>query len=197
MDRKWTIHRVYAAKTPAYTGGLAQAGLFRLSWLNLVYSTSKTTRQSRKTKTEHKYECSELQTLKFKLDLKTLIKIKLRLLVETAMNVGWTEFQARKRTRMPASADNQWAERRLVTQWRHGCRAMRPSVCNAGDSNAGRSLCVQISRERSYPLTIYWYHSKGNWLRYNCAADSFYIMKLCSRLFVLYCRNCPKDDKFR
>jgi len=28
-------------------------------------------------------------------------------------------------------------------------------------------------------------------------ADSFYIMKLCSRLFVLHCRNCPKDDKFR
>jgi len=22
-------------------------------------------------------------------------------------------------------------------------------------------------------------------------------MKLCSRLFVLYCRNYPKDDKFR
>ena len=32
-------------------------------------------------------------------------------------------------------------------------------------------------------------------MRYNFAADSFYIMKLCSRLFVLYCRNCPKDDK--
>ena len=29
------------------------------------------------------------------------------------------------------------------------------------------------------------------------AADSFYIMKLCSRLLVLYCRNCPTDDKFR
>jgi len=29
------------------------------------------------------------------------------------------------------------------------------------------------------------------------SADSFYIMKLCSRLFVLYFRNCPKDDKFR
>jgi len=28
-------------------------------------------------------------------------------------------------------------------------------------------------------------------------ADSFYIMKLCSRLFVLYCPNCPKDDRFR
>jgi len=46
---------------------------------------------------------------------------------------------------------NQWAQRRLVTQWRHGCRAMWPSVCNAGASNAGRSLCIQISRERSYP----------------------------------------------
>jgi len=61
----------------------------------------------------------------------------------------------------------------------------------------GRSLCVQISMEQSYPLPIYWYHSKGNWLRFNFAEDSFYIMKLCSRLFVLYCRNCPKDDKFR
>ena len=32
-------------------------------------------------------------------------------------------------------------------------------------------------------------------MRYNFAADSFYIMKLCSRLFVLYCRRRPKDDK--
>ena len=32
---------------------------------------------------------------------------------------------------------------------------------------------------------------------YNFAADSFYIMKLCSRLFVLYCRSRPKDDKSR
>jgi len=32
---------------------------------------------------------------------------------------------------------------------------------------------------------------------YNFAADIFYTMKLCSRLFVLYCRNCPKEDKFR
>ena len=92
---------------------------------------------------------------------------------------------------------NQWAERRLVTQWRHGCGATTPSVCNAGASNTGRSLCVQISRERSYRLPIYWYHSKGNWLRYNFAAGSFYIMNLSSRFFVLYCRNCPKDYKFR
>jgi len=92
---------------------------------------------------------------------------------------------------------NQWVERRLVTQWRHGCHAMRWSVCNAGASNAGGSLCVQISREWSYPLPRYWYHSKGKWLRYNFATESFYIMKLCSRLFVLYCRNCPKYHKFR
>ena len=29
---------------------------------------------------------------------------------------------------------------------------------------------------------------------YNFAADSFYIMKLCSRLFVLHCRSSPKYD---
>ena len=46
-------------------------------------------------------------------------------------------------------------------------------------------------------LPIYWYHSKDNWLRYNFAADSFYIMKLCSRPIVLYCRSRPKDDKSR
>ena len=34
-------------------------------------------------------------------------------------------------------------------------------------------------------------------MRYNSAADSFYIMKLCSRLFVLYCRSRPKDDRSR
>ena len=33
--------------------------------------------------------------------------------------------------------------------------------------------------------------------RYNLAAGSFYIMKLCSKLFFLYCRSRPKDDRFR
>jgi len=32
---------------------------------------------------------------------------------------------------------------------------------------------------------------------YNFAADSFYTMKLCSRLFVLHCRNRPKYDRSR
>jgi len=79
---------------------------------------------------------------------------------------------------------NQWAKRRLVTQWHYGCRAMRRSVCNAGASNAGQSLCVQISREWRYPLPIYWYHSKGNWLRYNSAAESFYIIK-CQKFYYI------------
>jgi len=34
-------------------------------------------------------------------------------------------------------------------------------------------------------------------MHYNFAADSSYIMKLCSRLFVLYCRSRLKDDKSR
>ena len=32
---------------------------------------------------------------------------------------------------------------------------------------------------------------------YNFAADRFYIMKLCSRLFVIYCLSRPKDDRSR
>jgi len=36
-----------------------------------------------------------------------------------------------------------------------------------------------------------------HWLRYNLAADSFYVMKRFSTLYVLYCRDCTKDDKFR
>jgi len=34
-------------------------------------------------------------------------------------------------------------------------------------------------------------------MRYNFAADSFYIMKLCSRLFVLHYRSRPKYDNSR
>ena len=34
-------------------------------------------------------------------------------------------------------------------------------------------------------------------MRYNFSAESFYIMKLCSSLFVLYCRSRPKDDRSR
>jgi len=73
---------------------------------------------------------------------------------------------------------------------------MKRSVCNAGASNAGRSLCVQISREQSYPCQYIDTTQKA----IDCATTlplSFYIMKLCSRLLVLYYRNCMKDDKFK
>jgi len=41
-----------------------------------------------------------------------------------------------------------------------------------------RSVPLRSDREWSYPWPIYGYHSKSNWLRYNAAAESFYIMKL-------------------
>ena len=63
----------------------------------------------------------------------------------------------------------------LPTDGRATCRI---GISNSRASNGGRYLCVQISRERSHPLPIYWYHLKGNWLRYNFTADSFCIMKL-------------------
>ena len=94
------------------------------------------------------------------------------------------QFQATGQPVSRTQASNTMTSRLL----RYEAKCVKP-----GASNAGRSLCVQISRERSYLRPIYWYHSKGNWLRYNHAADNFYIMKLCSRLLVLYCRNCPKD----
>ena len=34
-------------------------------------------------------------------------------------------------------------------------------------------------------------------MRYNFTADSFYIMKLCSRLFVRHCQSRPKYDRSR
>ena len=71
--------------------------------------------------------------------------------------------------------------------------ALQGKMCqNSLPSGGGGSVWPKV-----IPMPVYWYHSKGNWLRYNYAADIFYILKLCSRLFVLYYRNCPKADKFR
>jgi len=54
-----------------------------------------------------------------------------------------------------------------------GCRAMRRSVCNARASNGGSVPLRAYIKGIELPLPIYWYHSKGNWLRYNFVADSF------------------------
>jgi len=65
-------------------------------------------------------------------------------------------------------------------------------VCNVGASNAGWSLCIQMSRERSYPLPIYWYQSKGNWLHYNFATDSFWatVCKTVRPMLSVHCVSC-------
>jgi len=44
---------------------------------------------------------------------------------------------------------------------------------NSLPSGGGRSLGAKISGGGVVPLPIYWCHSKGNWLRYNFAADIF------------------------
>ena len=111
-------------------------------------------------------------------------------------------------TRRPASADT-------TARCQFQATGQPVSRTQASDAMASRlphyeAKCVQCRcfqcgsvplhshiKGTELPLPIYWYHSKGNWLYYNFAAESFYIMKLCSRLFVLYCRNCPKDHKFR
>jgi len=57
--------------------------------------------------------------------------------------------------------------------------ALQGKMCqNSLPSGGGGSIWAKISGV--VPLPIYWYHSKGNWLRYNFAADNFYIVKLCS-----------------
>ena len=62
----------------------------------------------------------------------------------------------------------------------------------------GRSLGGKISGGRGRPPAniLIPLERQLNPLQY-FAADSFYIMKLCRRLFVLYCRSSPKDDTFR
>ena len=73
-------------------------------------------------------------------------------------------------------------------------------VCNASASNGvGRSVPLRsdIKGTELPPANILIPLERQLIARYNFAADSFYIVKLGSRLPVRYCRNCPKDDKFR
>ena len=58
---------------------------------------------------------------------------------------------------------------------------------NSLPSGGDRSLGAKISGGKGRPPANMFIPL------YNFAADSFFIM----RLVVLYCRNCPKDDKFR
>jgi len=78
--------------------------------------------------------------------------------------------------------------------------ALQGKMCqNSLPSGARRSLGAKISWGRgrpaaNRPILI---PLEKQLIALQTAAEIFYIMKLCSRLFVLCCRNCSKDDKFR
>ena len=61
----------------------------------------------------------------------------------------------------------------------------------------GRSLGGKISGGRGRPPANILIPLERQLNALQSAADSFYIMKRCSRLFVLYYRSHPKDDKSR
>jgi len=57
-----------------------------------------------------------------------------------------------------------------------------------------RSLGSKISGGRGRPPANILIPLERQLNALQLVADSFYIMKLCSRLFVLYCRSRPKDE---
>ena len=87
-------------------------------------------------------------------------------------------------TRRPASADRTARRQFQAT----GQPVSRTQASDAMTSRPRyEAKCVQRRRFQcgsvplrldikgtELPLPIYWYHSKGNWLRYNVAADGFY-----------------------
>jgi len=70
-------------------------------------------------------------------------------------------------------------------------------VWNARASNGGSVPLRADIKGTELPLANILIPLEKQLICYNFAADSFYIMKLCSRLLVPYCRNCMKDDKFK
>ena len=68
-------------------------------------------------------------------------------------------------------------------------------MCNACASN-GESVPLRSDIKGTLPHANILIPLERQ-LRYNFAADSFYIIKLCSRLFVLHCRRHPKYDNSR
>jgi len=76
--------------------------------------------------------------------------------------------------------------------------ALQGKMCqNSLPSRGGRSLGAKISEGRGRPPANIMIPLERQLIALQLCADIFYIMKLRSRLFVLYCRNCPKDDKSR
>jgi len=61
----------------------------------------------------------------------------------------------------------------------------------------GRSLGGKISGGRGRPPANILIPLERQMIALQLSAESSYIMKIFSRRFVIYCRNCPKYDKFR
>jgi len=78
--------------------------------------------------------------------------------------------------------------------------ALQGKMCqNSLLSGGGRSLGAKISGGRScHPANILTLIPlERQLIVLQLCRENFYIMKLFSRVFVLYCRNCRKDDKIR
>ena len=98
-----------------------------------------------------------------------------------------TQKRGQNITRRPASADTtargQFQATGQPVSWTQASDAMTSRLPRY-EAKCVQRRCFQCgsvalrsdTRGTELPLPIYWYHSKGNWLRYNVAADSFYIM---------------------
>jgi len=76
--------------------------------------------------------------------------------------------------------------------------ALQGKMCqNSLPSGGGGSVCAKISGRRRRPPANILIPLERQLIVLQLCADSFYIMKFCSSLLVLYCQNCLKDDKFR
>jgi len=62
--------------------------------------------------------------------------------------------------------------------------------------NSGNSLIQHLSEKNAIPPANILIPLERQLIALQLCRRHFYIMKLRSRLLVLYCRNCMKDDKF-
>jgi len=73
----------------------------------------------------------------------------------------------------------------------------RPNVSKLAAFRRGRSLGVKISGRKGRPPANILTPLERQLIALQFCCCHFYTMNVCSRLFILYCRNCPKDDKLR
>jgi len=106
-------------------------------------------------------------------------------------------------TRRPASADRTACRHFIsttdlynTTADRWSCQLPNRNVCATDVLPMGGPFAFRYHANGSTPCQYIDTTRKA----IDCATTlplSFYILKIGSRLFVLCCRNCPEDDKFR